>query len=794
MNPTQQAYTVATGTSPISSAVISTRTPTTNDINYPIGKFWIDTANETLWYLNSQTNASGTLQSTWIQVSSGASSVINVPQGGTGSTSFTPFTVITAGPTSTSPLQNVAGVGTTGQVLTSNGAGNLPTWQNSTATNAVTSITTSTGTSPVMPSSGSISVLGNGSITTVGSMAVVTVELTGLTQYNVLVGQGTTTIGLIPPSSQQGVPLVSNGGGNYPTFSPALVVGGGTGETSFTPNSLIAGGAIPAGNLQNVGTGTAGQVLTSQGPSALPIWQTSSASGAVTSITTTGGTSPVGPSSGNINVLGAGSITTIGSANTVTVELTGLTQYNVLLGTGTTTIGLAAPSSQAGIPLVSLSGGNYPAFGTASVAGGGTGNTTFTPNGVIVGGAIPAGALQNVGTGTTGQVLTSNGTGLPSWQTSSASGAVTQITTSAGTSPVGPSSGNLNVLGAGSITTIGSTNTVTVELTGLTQYNVLLGQNTTTVGLAAPTATVGVPLVSTGGSSYPAFGTATVGGGGTGDTSFTAYSVITGGTTSTGALQNVSGVGVANQVLTSNGPGMLPSWQTISSSITPINVITYDTAGTYTYTPTSGMKLITVEGCGGGGSGAAVPNTSSSQVAASSGGGSGGYSKYIVTAAQVGTSQPVVVGAGGFVSGGSLDGKMSSFGSGTGGFFNFSGGFAGQEGFSFTPGGVYITTPSGSGNYGSSPAGYTPIVTAAGNVGTSGIIYNANNYQGGVGGASYFGGSAGGGLNRNGIFKGYGSAGYSPGGGGGGNINTPSSSLVSGLAGADGIVIITEYF
>lgn len=49
--------------------------------------------------------------------------------------------------------------------------------------------------------------------------------------------------------------------------------------------------------------------------------------------------------------------------------------------------------------------------------------------------------------------------------------------------------------------------------------------------------------------------------GGTGDSSFTAYSVVCGGTSTTGALQNVSGVGSSTQVLTSNGAGMLPTWQ-----------------------------------------------------------------------------------------------------------------------------------------------------------------------------------------------------------------------------------------
>jgi len=55
--------------------------------------------------------------------------------------------------------------------------------------------------------------------------------------------------------------------------------------------------------------------------------------------------------------------------------------------------------------------------------------------------------------------------------------------------------------------------------------------------------------------------------GGTGVSNATAYAVITGGTTSTGAFQTVSGTGTSGQVLTSNGAGALPTWQT-SSGVT----------------------------------------------------------------------------------------------------------------------------------------------------------------------------------------------------------------------------------
>lgn len=103
----------------------------------------------------------------------------------------------------------------------------------------------------------------------------------------------------------------------------------------------------------------------------------------------------------------------------------------------------------------------------------------------------------------------------------------------------------------------------TGNLTGsaTTQYNVLVGDANNKLTNVAPSATSGVPLISQGAASNPAFGTAVVAGGGTGNTTFTAYAVITAGTTATGAFQNVSGVGTSGQVLTSNGAGTLPTWQ-----------------------------------------------------------------------------------------------------------------------------------------------------------------------------------------------------------------------------------------
>lgn len=52
-----------------------------------------------------------------------------VAGGGTGLASVTAYAVLCGGTTSTAALQSIAGVGTSGQVLTSNGAGALPTFQ-----------------------------------------------------------------------------------------------------------------------------------------------------------------------------------------------------------------------------------------------------------------------------------------------------------------------------------------------------------------------------------------------------------------------------------------------------------------------------------------------------------------------------------------------------------------------------------------------------------------------------------------------------------------------------------------
>lgn len=64
-----------------------------------------------------------------VPASSGTMALNSVASGGTGLTSTTAYAVLCGGTTSTSAFQSIASVGTSGQVLTSNGAGTLPTFQ-----------------------------------------------------------------------------------------------------------------------------------------------------------------------------------------------------------------------------------------------------------------------------------------------------------------------------------------------------------------------------------------------------------------------------------------------------------------------------------------------------------------------------------------------------------------------------------------------------------------------------------------------------------------------------------------
>ena len=86
-------------------------------------------------------------------------------------------------------------------------------------------------------------------------------------------------------------------------------------------------------------------------------------------------------------------------------------------------------------------------------------------------------------------------------------------------------------------------------------------------------------------------GTLPVANGGTGVASTTAYAVLCGGTTTTGPFQSIASVGTAAQVLTSNGAGALPTFQTPAAGGTTIPTGTVMLFG-QTAAPTGFTKLV----------------------------------------------------------------------------------------------------------------------------------------------------------------------------------------------------------
>lgn len=266
--------------------------------------------------------------------------------------------------------------------------------------------------------------------------------------------------------------------------------------------------------------------------------------------------------------------------------------------------------------------------------------------------------------------------------------------------------------------------------------------------------------------------------GGTGGQSFTAYTPVCGGTTTIGALQSVASVGTAGEVLTSNGAGMLPSFQAVGSS-GPVVVTTFNSSQTWTKNANSKFIVVVAYG-GGNGGGSGRQGTSGS--AAGGGGGAAGSTFYLSGPAFLfPASAPIVTGTGG--AGGAAQTSTSTNGNpgvlGTSSSFDI---FSTPTNGNGTAGGG--TTSSGA--YGSSQSVNYPIcgvspVTGGGVGGLSNLGGAGSNTAGNSVSISitwFCAGSGGGGAGANTLtaYQG-GTSGYF------GSSNPPDTAVYAGAAG-----------
>jgi hypothetical protein len=289
--------------------------------------------------------------------------------------------------------------------------------------------------------------------------------------------------------------------------------------------------------------------------------------GANMSITKQGDSSLLFTASGS----GSGGITLIGPLDSNAKSTNGATIV------GNTYYNQSADFTHAG--LMNTVAQNIAGHKTYSAAP--TFTTLTTLGGVFVGDA--SGNLLETNAGTTTQVL--HGGTAPSF------GPVTLTTDVSGILPIpnggtGTASPGL-VAGAG-ISIINSwpnqtiTNTTLGTVTSINVSGASTGINFT-----------GGPITNSG--TITMSGTLVVSNGGTGLSSLTPYAVLAGGSTATGTVQQVSGLGSVGQVLTSNGAGQLPTWQAGGGGGGGVNldVVQTYTSGT-TLTQSTGDNIINV--------------------------------------------------------------------------------------------------------------------------------------------------------------------------------------------------------
>jgi hypothetical protein len=219
--------------------------------------------------------------------------------------------------------------------------------------------------------------------------------------------------------------------------------------------------------------------------------------------------------------------------------------------------------------------------------------------------------------------------------------------------------------------------------------------------------------------------------------------------------------------------------------------------GSGTYTPTSGMKHCLVFSTGGGGgSGGAVTAATTNDCAVAAGGAAGGTCIEAFSAATIGASQTVTIGAAGSAGAAGTGGNGGNGGNTTFGSLHTATGGAGGNG----SGVASVQNQDVAGSAGGVPTGGLANLTGGDGGGGSGFVGAGSDpwaAHGGNGGASFWGGGARGGTasgaGSSAVDSAAGVAGAAYGAGAGGACAVNDTTGVAGAVGAAGYCLVVEF-
>ena len=545
--------------------------------NLALGELAINIADGKLYY-----NSGGTVQLI-------AANLLPIANGGTFSTSIPTAGAISYG--NGSSYQFTA-VGTTGQLLTSAGAG-VPTWSNI-ADIAVTSLSFgTTGLTPATATQGAITVAGTLAIGSGGTNTTATP-----TAYGVAYGTGTAYAFTAAGTAKQVLSANISAAPTWTTLTSGTSILYGDGSGGFSNVTIGTGVSFAGGTLSATGTG--GTVTSVTGTS--PVVSSGGTTPAISLASGYGDTlNPyaaktanyvlAGPTTGAATVpafraLVAADIPTAALSKTddtnVTLTLGG-SPTTALVNAASLTLGWSGQLAvgRGGTGLSAGISGGIPYFSSTSAM---TSSALLTQYGVIYGGGAGASPVATAA-GTTGQILTATTGGAPTWSSTYA-GTVTSVSFTGGIITVATASTTpaLTVAGTSGGIPYFSSATTWATSAALAANAIVLGGGagaapaTTTTGtgvvtaLGVNTGTAGAFVVNGGVLGTPSSGTVT---NLTGTASININGTVGATTANTGAFTTVSATGVITSTVAT---GTAPFTVASTTQVANLNAATAGTA------------------------------------------------------------------------------------------------------------------------------------------------------------------------------------------------------------------------